>query len=605
MKKLEEIQSRKVISAYGGSGSVIETLNNGSLLIEPYDKWFCFSNRQINNLSTINNPRLLAEVQKKYPNAERLVEIPKPELEERKYVANNGDLAQTISTRYFPEWFYCPRCRRLKKIGDWKKSWNLDKNFGKNVPACPHCSKKNGTKIKRQPLEQIRFVMASFDSGKLMDIPFDKLWGDLPRNTKFWIMDNEAPTTDELTYNTSQGGDGLQSIYIKKGQDKRFLSTIYNKYLVYTQGGGKGAYRVLLRNGSDLYYPNILSCIYIPTLDPQAIDRITKLLLKFSPQEVYDGNLAGDVSLRQIEDVQKSITNIGSTDFRMEEFNYITNQSIYNPRTNKRFERDFKAIHYPNLKSNKIKGFYALTQLKETSVLMSYSRVSSGEKKWWDVDLGAEVDNKQPGYTLPFEHITATTPNFMPAMDSFGEGILFELDVDGIPEGYRETFAHTYCHLIMKQLEFLCGYPVTSIKERLYFDGNIMGFLIYTIQGSEGSYGGLTSLLPNDTSSDGSHNDVKLLKVLEMAIERAKDCPNDPICSEDEEHPGHCFACVDLPETSCECFNNGLNRKVFLNYIKPSNTNITPSVNQTGEKTEIISDSMPSKDNIEDVILDL
>lgn len=596
MKKLEEIQSRKVISAYGGSGSVIETLNNGSLLIEQYDKWPCFKSKKVEN---INNPRLLAEVQKKYPQAERLVEIPKPDLEERKYVANNNDLEQTISTRYFPEWFYCPRCRRLKRFGDWERSWNLDNNFKKNAPACSHCSKKNGTKIKRQPLEQIRFVMASFDSGKLMDIPFDKFWGDLPKNTKFWVIDNEASTTEELTYNTSQGGDGLQSIYIKKGQDKKFLTTIYNKYLVYSQGENKGAYRVLLRNGSDLYYPNILSCIYIPTLDPQTTDRIKKLLTAFTPQAIYDDKLAGDVSLRQIEDLQKSITNIGSTDFRMEEFNYITNHGIYNPKTNKRFEKDFKAIHYPNLKSNKIKGFYALTQLKETSALMSYSRVSSGEKKWWDVDLGVEVDNKQPGYAYPFEHITANAPTYMPALDSYGEGILFELDVQGIPEEYREIFAHTYCHLIMKELEFLCGYPVTSIKERLYFDHGINGFLIYTIQGSEGSYGGLTSLLPNDTFSNGSNNDAKLLKVLDRAIERAKDCPNDPICSEDEEHPGHCFACVDLPETSCECFNDGLNRKVFLQYIKSSN--VKP-IQPTGQP---IKETNTSSNHIDDVILDL
>ena len=46
MKKLEEIQRRKVISAYGGSGSIIETLENGSLLIDDYDRWPCYRNIQ-------------------------------------------------------------------------------------------------------------------------------------------------------------------------------------------------------------------------------------------------------------------------------------------------------------------------------------------------------------------------------------------------------------------------------------------------------------------------------------------------------------------------------------------------------------------------------
>ena len=61
MKKLEEIQRRKVISAYGGSGSIIETLENGSLLIDDYDRWPCY--RNIQNCDPVDNPRLLKKVQ--------------------------------------------------------------------------------------------------------------------------------------------------------------------------------------------------------------------------------------------------------------------------------------------------------------------------------------------------------------------------------------------------------------------------------------------------------------------------------------------------------------------------------------------------------------
>ena len=54
MKELEEIQSRKVISAYGGSGSIVETLYNGSLLIRPYNEWRCFGDNT--QKIEINNP---------------------------------------------------------------------------------------------------------------------------------------------------------------------------------------------------------------------------------------------------------------------------------------------------------------------------------------------------------------------------------------------------------------------------------------------------------------------------------------------------------------------------------------------------------------------
>ena len=35
MKKLENIQQNKLISSYGGVGSIIETNTNGALIIEP------------------------------------------------------------------------------------------------------------------------------------------------------------------------------------------------------------------------------------------------------------------------------------------------------------------------------------------------------------------------------------------------------------------------------------------------------------------------------------------------------------------------------------------------------------------------------------------
>ena len=106
----------------------------------------------------------------------------------------------------------------------------------------------------------------------------------------------------------------------------------------------------------------------------------------------------------------------------------------------------------------------------------------------------------------------------------------------------------------MKELEFSCGYSVASLCERLYFlpDKNRYAFMIYAVGGSDGGYGGITSLFYSR----------KIDSIIEMALERVKDCPNDPIC---EHEKGHCFACLDLPETACENFNTKLSRKVFNN----------------------------------------
>ena len=585
MKELEEIQSRKVISAYGGSGSIVETLYNGSLLIRPYNEWRCFGDNT--QKIEINNPRLLNIVQNSFDKVEKLVAVPTPDwgddANKKVYSPTDDDKKHTMGASYFPGWFYCPRCRRLHKLEDWRTLWQdekvvvkgkevqkLDDKFDNYFPACYHCSeprqKGNKRYISRQSLEQVRFALASFDTGKLMDIPFDKLW-NLSNDGTAWVLDNEQPVNDELFYKSTKGGDGLQSINIYKGNGQgaahKNMSTIYNKYIVFKQGDDQGAYRVVLRNGTDVYFPNILSCIYIPKPTPKQIQDVKDLAIHFSKDRISE--MTG-LSINQINEILNSqpSTDHNSDLFGIDEFFYITNPAIYNKR-NQRVEHDFWAIRYPNLISKHIKGFYALRKLKETSVLMCYSRIGTNEKEWYDINTDI-VRKMNPGHKIPFKDVNHKSyePTYMPAVESYGEGILFEIDSTGVDGNDVLVFAHTFCHLLMKELEFLCGYPVTSLREKVYHDGNVIGFLIYTIQGAEGSYGGLISLMPSDTNSDGSSGDAKILKIIDAAIERAKDCPNDPICMNEK---GHCFACVDLPETSCEKFNEDLNRGVFNKYM--------------------------------------
>ena len=562
MKKLEQIQDRKIISSYGGPGSLIETMQNGSLMILPYDRWRCYRigrggrPGEIDRRDEIVNPLLLRDVQQEYKGVQKILTIPTPEgLSERVYTANNNDLSSTVLAKYFPEWFYCPRCRKMHRISEWETLWvnrfNNDNSFKKNPPACCNCSTREGGRFKRKYLEQIRFVMASLDTGLLKDIPFDRLW-DRQLVGRTWLVDAN-PTPEELSYNSSQGGDGLESLYIKKGGEIIPLSLINDKYIIHDGG----AYKLMIRNGTNLYYPTILKSIYIPKPTPEQIRDVTVYLNAGCPEEEIRDRFK--LSSRQIADIRNQIAIGREADAKLAEFNYVTNDLIYDTNTNVRREKFFTAIRYPNLRYHSIQRFYSLPRLKETSVLMSYTRVSPRDKVWWDLQTNSECEIS-PKVVSPFE---TANPTFMPAVESYGEGLLFVLNLPADSDYKRFLFLHTLCHLLMKELEFVCGYPVSSLKERLYFDSgtNTTGFLIYTIQGSEGSYGGLTSLMPNDTNSDGTGSGI--LRLIEQAIARSSDCPNDPICSQES---GHCFACVDLPEISCECWNNDLNRKEFNRY---------------------------------------
>jgi len=592
MKKIEEIQKRKTVSSYGGCGSIIETNENGSLLIRPYNEWRCYTGNNLLQREEIKDERLLQIVKEKFDTVERLLEIPVLDGDVDIFSPGNAVLDKCITSEFFPRWFFCEKkgCREFMKLGEWKNRWEEefqdDNKFNENRPSCFNCSSAAGRGIHRVPLQQIRFMMASLDSGKLLDIPFDVLF-NLPDQNKqgnVWYLDNVGPVNGKLSYHSRSGGDGLESLYVKctkpdGSTSQIYLSEIEQKYLVYrgpasnqnnNQDSIRGAYRLKLRGGSDLYFPIIESSIYIPTTTKEERDNIMKL-----HRTGVSIDLIAQVTNKTIPQVDFIIrqTNVDANnnnqqnqplDLKMGEFYFITNENYY--QNNKITQPDFCVTRYQNLGGIdiRIQEIYALTRLKETSVLMGYKRVSPTPMRWWNIDAERELDDQPPMEHSPF---SVPNPNFMPAIEAYGEGLLFVIDTEGFPENESDRihdFLHTYSHLIIKELEFLCGYPATSLKERIYDDGTHLGFLIYAIQGSDGSYGGLTSLMPTDSYSNGKNGDAKILKVIKQAIKRAEDCPNDPICKADG---AHCFACVDLPETSCEEWNNNLNRKDFLYYV--------------------------------------
>lgn len=522
MRKLEQIQLNKLISAYGGVGSIIETNTNGSLIILPYDKWKCFEHINNNPMEIMDN-RLLSYVRTHgYPNVTRLVPIPDNDLSNSVYYANNANIGTTVSSKYFPEWYYCPHCRRLYKLSEWEFHWNekfkndAKKNgFRKNSPSCYYCSyKKNkGKDISRYPLQQIRFVMASL-SGDMEDVPFDRLWDNNP-NGGAWQVGNIMNAARNLRYRSRRGdGDGLQNLFIENADTngRIYLSQIERNYII----NNDEAYKMVVRGSQSLYFPEIVRSLYIPM---EASDNI----------------------------------NAQNTDeLDLHEFRYLTNDGNFTE--NMIVKDDLVVRRRPELTMPFISRISAIEKLKETSVLLSYTRMGKyGEpRQWYNVGQQAESQGETAMSKCPFSD--GFQPTYMPAVESYGEGVLFEVALNDIQQDDYETFVHTFCHIVMKEMEFQCGYPLTSLKEKIYIDSTNSkgGFLIYTIAGSEGSYGGLISLTQNGN----------IIELINRGAERARYCPNDPICS--LEHEAHCFACLDLPETACIKFNAKLNRKLFL-----------------------------------------
>jgi hypothetical protein len=107
------------------------------------------------------------------------------------------------------------------------------------------------------------------------------------------------------------------------------------------------------------------------------------------------------------------------------------------------------------------------------------------------------------------------------------------------------------------------GYPLPSLRERIFAVDQRTGFLVYTAAGDvHGTLGGLVELGTPD----------RLGELLEAAADSAFWCATDPVCMEGESArrgagatpPGACHHCLLVPETSCESFNRGLDRAAVI-----------------------------------------
>jgi MrfA Zn-binding domain len=177
------------------------------------------------------------------------------------------------------------------------------------------------------------------------------------------------------------------------------------------------------------------------------------------------------------------------------------------------------------------------------------------EKRWF------------PGVALKGEGIFIDLPYGNPPLDKGRESTWKERQSKAgmSPEAYRFSplfvWWHTLAHRIINALSLDSGYSSASIRERIYFreghDGKADegGVLLYTSQeGADGSLGGLIALCQKPG--------VLFETVLSVAERDLDACSNDPLCSKHtgEDNGAACYACLLLPETSCEFHNRSLDR---------------------------------------------
>jgi hypothetical protein len=116
----------------------------------------------------------------------------------------------------------------------------------------------------------------------------------------------------------------------------------------------------------------------------------------------------------------------------------------------------------------------------------------------------------------------------------------------------------------LQSLSMRCGYPASSIRERVYVDpdGDRYGLLLYTASSdAEGTLGGLVQ----------QARDIEAH--LAVALRAGGLCSNDPICAQHSPgegfearwlHGAACHGCALIAETSCEMRNDHLDRALVV-----------------------------------------
>lgn len=330
--------------------------------------------------------------------------------------------------------------------------------------------------------------------------------------------------------------------------------------------------RYMLNN---TWYPRALT--RTPEITKQEYVSITDLVEKAGDSEI-------DITEQETEIIKKRFLQIKEVphdpheDYRYDEYKVFTMNSCSMPDI---AGLEFHDIDLPFDLLPYFEKIQQVDTMAMTLTQLGFSRVTMPIPMRID---GTVVRNE--GQKIYNEHVEKVYS--LPANQSFGEGIFFEFNMIAVKkwaESHSELFSkrydqpegeigqalkgemrqygapqfyllHSFSHIILKELEFSCGYPTASLQERLYYSDRMCGVLIYTADGSEGSMGGLVW-----------QGQPRLIsKIIKSALNNAHECSSDPLCweNEDQLNLAACFSCCLVSETSCEKRNLGLDRRSLI-----------------------------------------
>ena len=382
--------------------------------------------------------------------------------------------------------------------------------------------------------------------------------------------------------------------------------------------------RASLRSASNLYYSKVLSSIFLPSAEDDILAEIIQTLSENSEIDTYISSAKEfeqsneKILIKILEKYPEELKNYSKENIA-KALDFLNNKDLeshsHHVQGDDPYDKEvpFRRLEYNRLLSsdssdeliidkkniseyeNKFSEYFSsislIKRLRETRVLYGFSRLFPDANKDKDVFTMRKMLRSKSLHP---------SDDWLPAVKVYGEGIFLELKEEKIKDWEsnpkvishivkiqnnlnaltekrklssriippRFVLLHTLSHILIDKLIYESGYHSASLRERIYCStnpqGKMSGILIYTADGdSEGTMGGLVRM--------GDQGNIET--VFLNAIENAKWCSADPVCSEIGKRDGQglekinlaaCHNCCLLAETSCEEFNRLLDRGVLI-----------------------------------------
>jgi Domain of unknown function (DUF1998) len=608
MKNVQRLS--QLISTFG-PGAMID-LPTRSVVVGGLEQWDMSGNA----FTTIPEPRLTMRLEQLLKAQERLdpavsLSLRTPPISRESF----GSVPRGIAAPIFPTWFVCdqaetsssdPKATRRRRLVRWQ---DLDAKGRRKFVS------DDGRKSDVTP---IRFVCAC-EKGHLQDI--DWRWvvhGSTQCQEPMWV--EEKGTSADPGDTGIVCGCGKRLSLQDTFQPGRLGNCRGERpWLLDRDPAGCGEkLKLLTRTATNTYFPQVYTVISLPTEE----DELTRLVEEMSGDL---GNVQSAADLAQAKRFNPKISaSLGPypdgdifdrlqrlregarTDAnrspKLSEFDAFASgrpEIGYNGPAAKLYAqtlpRDAWDDPTAEIDLTAIKNLVAVHRLREVSCLYGFTRFEAAPTT-------ADGDIEDIQLAVRGAPISRGA-DWLPAIEQFGEGIFIHFDEaaiwrwlhkDALAHRHKKLLAgyghwqrrfagkappypgtpyvllHSISHALMAEIALDCGYPASSLKERVYAlssarsGGEVdrCGILIYTATaGAQGTLGGLVGTTP------------RFARILRSALDRLTICSNDPVCADHEPdgrsgdratHGAACHGCLLIAETSCEMRNLFLDRSLLV-----------------------------------------